>query len=312
MIQRKQTVPTPSGLLKTIADGFDLTTKHLWLLLLPVLLDSLYWLGPRLSVLTLVRQSFLFAMPNPATVGMQADLLDVFAHINIFSFLTVPLVGVPALMMGTTPETTPLPTVTWEIENIGVWLLVFLGLTVAGLLLTAVYYNLVAQVSRPEKLPASTLIRQIGINWLQLLGLMVVLLIAFCLVFTPLFPLSFVLMLLNPALGSITFSLGMVFLMWLAVYLWFVPHGVVINGRSFLQSFTESIRLVQRNMLPALWLIITVFLTSRFLSLLLRLADNGSWLTLVSIIGHAFINTSLLTATFLFYQEKYNTMRDSQ
>jgi hypothetical protein len=36
----------------------------------------------------------------------------------------------------------------------------------------------------------------------------------------------------------------------------------------------------------------------------LRWADDGSWLTLGTITGHAFVSTALIVATFLFYRDR--------
>jgi len=38
---------------------------------------------------------------------------------------------------------------------------------------------------------------------------------------------------------------------------------------------------------------------------LLLLAEDGGWFTAVSILGHGFVSTSLVVATFNFYRDRY-------
>src|SRR5438093_730340 len=40
----------PSGLIDTLQTGFNTTNHHLWLLLLPLVIDLLLWFGPQLTM----------------------------------------------------------------------------------------------------------------------------------------------------------------------------------------------------------------------------------------------------------------------
>ena len=67
--QEKST--TLPGIFATISAGFDLTARHLWLLLLPVILDIFYWLGPRLrfqNLITQLTEQMLEMLPAEAEV----------------------------------------------------------------------------------------------------------------------------------------------------------------------------------------------------------------------------------------------------
>ena len=50
-------------IMDTLSAGFDRTTRRLWLVLIPALLDVAIWLGPRLSVSSLSQQA-LAALPS--------------------------------------------------------------------------------------------------------------------------------------------------------------------------------------------------------------------------------------------------------
>ena len=88
----------PLGVIGSLAAGFDVIGRHLWLIALPVLLDLLLWLGPRLSIAPLLEELGAFLVsrpaPDPATVrqvAQAAQLLEDFAErSNLFSLLNVP------------------------------------------------------------------------------------------------------------------------------------------------------------------------------------------------------------------------------
>ena len=67
----------------------------------------------------------------------------------------------------------------------------------------------------------------------------------------------------------------------------------------------ESFQILRRNMLAALAMLLMMLVISRALDWLLLLAEDGSWFTLVSILGHAFVSTALVAATFIFYRDRY-------
>ena len=97
-------------------------------------------------------------------------------------------------------------------------------------------------------------------------------------------------------------------MLWLVIYLFFAPHGLVLHGRSLIQAASESMRLVRVHMFSVLGLLLAVFVIRNLLGMLLLLADDGSWLTLAGILGHAFVMTSLVTATFIFYRDRYRLL----
>ena len=109
MMSHKQenSAPLP-GVWQTIAAGFDLTSKHLWLAILPIILDCFLWLGPRLSGRPIIERLAAMMPADPAVGDLSAQLLALAPRTNLFTSLSIPLVGLPALMVGATPEKTPL------------------------------------------------------------------------------------------------------------------------------------------------------------------------------------------------------------
>src|SRR5215211_467087 len=48
--QKLETLPPPPGVIGSLKAGFDVVAGHVFLILIPLLLDLFLWLGPRLSV----------------------------------------------------------------------------------------------------------------------------------------------------------------------------------------------------------------------------------------------------------------------
>ena len=312
MMQGKEKVAPVPGVLATIAAGFDLTARHFWLLLIPVLLDSFFWLGPRLSFRLLVERLAAFWQQEAAAAGVNMDLLLTLApRTNLFTSLSVPLLGVPALMAGMTPEKTPLPATIIELESGWVWALLLVGFSLVGLLFTAVYLVLTAYVVRrseagePNPWSAGSFVRRVGLTWLKLLGLGLAFIVVAMVLYMPLVIVGTIVIFFSQTLASLVLMAGPVILTWLLVYLSFTPHGLVLNGRPLGRAMIESVQLMRHYMLPAISLLLLVLMIGRGLDWVLLLADDGTWLTWASIWGHAFVSTALLAATFIFYRDRY-------
>lgn len=313
MMQKKErTTPLP-GIWQTIAAGFDFTSKHLWLILLPVLLDSFFWLGPRLSG-RLIIERFVSLLPtDQALLDLNSQLLAIAPRTNLFTSLSVPLLGIPALMVGATPVKTPLPTQIVELNSVVAWMGLFLLFSLLGLLLTAVYYTLIAQNlqragAANTPLSGLALISRMAKVWLRLIGLSVMVVIMGLALFIPLLPISLVLGFISTVLAALVLFLGPVIMMWVVIYLFFVPFGLAWHGRSLFQTAVESLKLVRLHIIPTLGMLLALLIIRNLLSMVLLIADDGSWLTLAGMVGHAFVMTSLVAATFIFYRDRYQVL----
>ncbi len=312
MQKREPTTPLP-GIWQTIAAGFDFTSKHLWLILLPVLLDSFFWLGPRLSG-RLIIERFVSSLPtDQALLDLNSQLLAIAPRTNLFTSLSVPLLGIPALMVGATPVKTPLPTQIVELNNVAAWMGLFLLFSLLGLLLTAVYYTLIAQNlqragAANTPLSRLALISRMAKVWLRLIGLSVMVVIMGLALYIPLLPISLVLGFISTVLAALVLFLGPVIMMWVVIYLFFVPFGLAWHGRSLFQTAVESLKLVRLHIIPTLGMLLALLIIRNLLSMVLLIADDGSWLTLAGMVGHAFVMTSLVAATFIFYRDRYQVL----
>ncbi len=316
-MQEQEQITTLPGVFATIAAGFDLITKHLWLLLLPVILDVFYWLGPRLRFQDLIEE-LLAVLPAEADIlDVGSQLMQVAPRTNLFTTLTVQLIGVPALIVGQAPEKTPISSQVIDISTWSSWLGLFVLFSIIGLFLTAFLYTLIVyainkQTPDGEIVNAGQWAKRVGTSWLRLIGLLLIFLLIVFIIYIPLITISTILFMINGTLGSIVLLAGPLILIWIVIFLFLAPFGIVLNSRPVFRAVFESMRLVQTYLPSALLLVLTVLLAGTILDWLLFAVENGTWLTFFNIIGHAFVSTSLIAAIFIYYRDRYTALFDPE
>lgn len=310
---RKQEQPAAlPGVFSTLAAGFELTTRYLWLIVIPALLDFFLWIGPRLSFRPLI-ESLAAQMPEQALLVDPAPLLEAFAtRLNHFTYLSVSLLGVPALMTGLTPEKTPIQPMSIERAGWGEWFGYLVLFTIAGLFMAAVYYALIAYTLRRAgasaagaPMPPVRLARRTLRTWLRLMGLTALFVALTLVIIFPIALLAGFLSLLSQVLGSLFLMGGVVFVIWIVMFLSYTPQGMTLNPKGFLPTLVESVRLFRANLPASLGLLFIVTLARRLLSVILLSADSGTWITGINLLAHAYICTALIMALFIFYRDRY-------
>lgn len=294
------------GLIATLTAGFELTTKHLWLIILPVVLDLFFWIGPRLSVMEVVEKAASALSVEPASAELVDQMLGLAPQINLFTSLSLPLIGIPALMSGAVPESTPVSPAVIQIQSPGIWLLLFLSLTGFGLLLTTIYLNLIGKTIREERgagMGIGPFARHVAVSAGRLLGLVFISLALLFLVMLPLLPLALLLGLVG--IGALSLAVIFAGFALVVIYLSMAVPGILLNGRPVRSAIAESIRLVHTNILQTLGLLVLILIIGNGMNQLWHLADDGSWLTVVSIAGHGFVSTALAVALFVFYRDRF-------
>jgi ascorbate-specific PTS system EIIC-type component UlaA len=118
----------------------------------------------------------------------------------------------------------------------------------------------------------------------------------------------------NMMIAQIVIFLFTFLIIWLAIPLFFSPHGIFAKEFSAPRAVVASLRL-SRAYLPGTSLFILAVITlSQGLDMIWQIAPPSSWMTLVGIFGHAFVNTGLVAATFVFYRDAvrwYDARRES-
>ncbi len=316
MLQKTDKTEALPGVFSTLAAGFELTTRYLWLMVIPALLDLFLWIGPRLSFRPLI-ESLAAQMPTMAEGALITDpalMLETFAsRLNHFTYLSVSLVGVPALMTGLTPEATPVPTAVIERSGWGEWAGYLMLFTLGGLLLTAVYYSLIAYALRRANatngngspFSLGRFLRRTGRTWIRLVGLSALFMIVTLIITLPTALLAGFISLLSQAVASLVIIGALIFLIWIVMFLSYTPQSMTLNPSGFLPSILAGVRLFRANLPASLGLLFVVTLLRRLLAVILLSADSGTWVTAINLLAHAYISTALIIAMFIFYRDRY-------
>ncbi len=299
-------LPPPPRLIATLAHGFDVVANRLLLILPPVLLDLFLWQGPHLRLYRLV-QPWIERMPLMRFPGgpTQAEIaaarqamLDFVARFNLFSLLRTFPVGVTSLMFGRMPVETPFGTAfVLESPSVLVVLGVGLGCILVGWCLGGCYLHWIAVATLQPG--GRSLVRNVG--WVLSLAILWSLLAG---IFgLPALVLFGLLTAVQPLLGQGMLLLVSVFAIWLVLPIFFSPHGIYVEEQNAIVSILKSWHMV-RYTLPSSGLFLAMaFIISEGTGYLWRLPPEDSWWTLVGVVGHAFVTTALLAASFVYYRD---------
>ena len=315
MPKQGQTTTLP-GVFSTLSAGFELTTRYLWLMVIPAALDLFLWIGPRLSFRVLIENLIATSAAQLPTDVLAIDvgaLTEAAGRVNHFVYLSVSLLGVPALMAGPMPAKTPITPLVIEGGGLGAWFGWLVAFTLVGLLLTALFYNLIAYAMRRSlattvempPLGPARFVRRTLHTWLRLVALLA-LAVALILVITiPIALLAGLVGLLSQTIAVVVLFGAVVLLMWLLMFLSYTPQGMLLNPRRFPFAIADSVRLFRHNLPAALGLLAVVLLARQLLSTVLLTADSGTWVTTINILAHAYIVTALTVALFIFYRDRF-------
>jgi hypothetical protein len=304
-------VVPPPNLINALRGGFDAVTRHIGLILFPIILDLFLWLGPHFQPKSLFEAFLNQALTFP---GMDAPEFNEFLktnqvfwkfmaeNFNLGSALRTYPVGIPSLMASRFPASTPfsIPT-TLDISSLGELVGMWVIFALTGILLGSLYFYLVARAAVPDGTNLS--IGRIGGSWLQVIFLAVLWVVLLLFLLIPALVLVSLLAMISPGIAQISVILYSVFVIWMVVPLIFSPHGIFVLRMNALHSALTSARLV-RFLLPGTGIFfMAVFILSQGLDLLWQVPPDTSWMSLVGIAGHAFITTGLLAASFVYYRD---------
>jgi len=319
----------PLGVIDCARAGFELVGRNLWLVLFPVALDLLLWLGPRMSISpllqsldTLLRAQFgtepLF-VSQLAQLGVLFDRLgQEFSLVSLLSGL--PLFTIPSLLSGHAPGAlSPLGSAQVHLMSGLLSSLAWgAGLLLVGLVLGAVFLDLLARQviqMRPTARAASALVAgdtrdrpsmegtYLARVFRVLAFVGALLLLAACLLPVWVVLLGMALM-VAPLLGFIVWVVSVGVISYLGLHLLFVAHAVLLGGRGLVRAIWESVVLIHSQLPSVAGLVVLIAVVHQGLSQVWSLPEADSWLLLVGILGNACIATGLTAATFVFYEQR--------
>jgi len=305
--------PAKPSLTAALMAGFDAIANHLGLILFPFTLDVFLWFGPHLRLKKLVEEVInqIESLPGidtqQAASAMQLNRevwLVIAERFNLFSVFRSFPVGIPSLMASRQPLLTPLrPPVDWEVTSVGIAAGWWLILTILGLVAGAFYFVLVAQASLNGKVEWRKVVEQWPWSTLQVLYLALFLGALLLAISIPGSCLITVATFSGLGVAQFSFLLFGALVLWLLFPLFFSVHGIFTFQYKMWASVRQGARLIRMTLPKTSLLFLSILVISEGLDTLWRVPDEKSWLSLVGVAGHAFIATSLLAASFIYYRD---------
>ena len=307
-----ETLPPPPGVIGSLRAGFDAIASNPSVILLPLILDLFLWLGPRLRVSQILvniyeEMSSLWELVGISPLNLETSqdnsvlLLEQLQNFNLLSVLRTFPIGIFSLMSGTMPSQTPLgaPSI-FKIDSEFAFLGWIVLLTLTGWLLGGMFFHWVSITVIDPSQPGE---RHFVKSILQSLLLSVLYFIMAIFFGTPALTMLVLILIAKPVLAQVMLLILALLSMWLIVPLFFSPHGIFMRRQNAFLSIYTSLRMARFTMPTSSLFVLSVLLIAFGLNYLWNIPSPDSWMTLVGIAGHAFVTTSLLAASFIYYRD---------
>ncbi len=308
----------PNGVIEVLTAGYAAVTRHLWVLLLPILLDLLLWLGPHVSFSPLVdptvtRASELVARQTtsgPRRAAVQDPEIATFvdqarqfviartAELNVLSLVAHGPIAVPTVGAQATDGSDFTFVNDW---TIGTGLLGVVLLT--GLLVGGCFYSGVAAASTGSRIRPLRIGRQVA----RVLGLIVTLIGVSVLLGVPVLMLVAFTWVIAPVVSQLGLVLVVAAIVFAALHLSFALDAIFVSDVGPLAAIQRSVGVVRRNLLPSVGLILLTWLILAGMSRVWDLVAGNVQPPIgiaLSILGNAYIASGLIAASMIFYTER--------
>lgn len=308
-----QALPSPPSLIGSFRTGFDAITNHISLILFPIALDLLIWLGPHLRLTRLINSvveqiNRLYSLQDPQAQEILRASTEIWTLIgerfNLLVLLRSYPVGIPSLMAARLPAEMPFgaPS-TWEVTTLFGAMAAWGVITLIGLAAGTLFYTVVSQAVLNGQVRWTGVLARWPSATLQVILLTVfwaVLLLGASIpgsLLISLFGLGGV------ALAQCALLMYVGFMLWLIFPLLFSTHGIFVDRANVFNALKSSVHLTRMTLpLTGLFILLAILL-SQGLDLLWEVPGEASWFSLIGIAGHAFVTTGLLAASFVYYQD---------
>jgi len=299
-------LPPPPSIIMSLRTGFDTIAGHITAILFPLALDLFLWLGPHLSVsqlflFTLSEVKKLFADTGVAATNLQTldQMQTSLNQINIFSALRTFPIGVSSLISSKGSAQTPLGApIIFQVDTLvhfyaGMFLFIIAGWVLGGLYFRWIAILVLAadsQISVGRAVAQTLVYSMIWSLLFWILGM----------------PAAFVLYLifmLNPLIGQgVLLFIGFLS-MWLIIPIFFSSLGMFVRKQNAVASIIASFQTARFTMPSSSLFVLTILMIGIGLNFLWAIPSDASWLTLIGILGHAFVTTALLASSFVYYRD---------
>jgi hypothetical protein len=308
----------PLNVIDVLTAGFEIVRRRPWTILIPILMDVGIWLLPRISLGELLRP-YLTEMFNtnslPPDAAANAEetrqiMTQVINSLNLVGLVSAALnstVRLPTLLAFDNGDIhTPINAFpyTFSLQSGLLAVFIFVPLFLLALLPAALFLEWIAQGVRPlENAPRFAWAPRVAILWLKLIAFSAIL--VFILLAAGLILL--IGQMFSPAdggVGSFVAALVAVGFFWIAIYFFFTVSAMAVSNVGILEAIRRSVLIFRFHFWASLVLFALTLFLDRGLALVWHGLAVSSLGLLVGIAANAFIGTSLLAASMVFYQDR--------
>ena len=313
-----ETTPVP-GIIKILGEGCNLVANKVWLMCAPVVLDLFLLFAPKLRISDYVQPIFdtafrqLLNTANSGAKQMEISielLMNSLSAVNLFGFLQTYPIGVN-LLLSSGSSLTPLgKSAEIQMNSLIQILAIVVITTVIGILIGTLYYSVNAAAAVKEsgkftwKKFGSQLLNVI-LLYIALIVLLVILSIPFSCVMTVGF-------LISPLIYQIIMIILIAVGCWALIPLFYIPQAIFVKGLDLPNAVKMSFKMASWSGTLTIRFILLSLVLSFGLDMIWTIPDQSSWLILISIFGHAFVSTALLSSSFVLFRELDKWQNENQ
>jgi hypothetical protein len=322
MAARRQAKPT--GVIETLSAGYRAINRHLWVLLLPILVDVFLSFGPHVSYSPLVdppltrasewarqiaigpRRGPRAAAPNAEVVGSVDDarqwLLARTGEVNVLSLVAHGPIALPSLG-GVANASTDLSFV----SDWGAGITLLLGCLAASLVLGGGCYRGLAAASSGRRAGLLAEGRRTTRDVVRVLGLLGTLLGVGLLLGIPVLLLVIFTAFVAPVVALMGLLLVLGAMLVAMVHLFFAIDAIFVSNVGPLGAIQRSVGVVRLHLWPSVSLMLLTWLILAGMAQVWNvLASNmqSPYGIALSILGNAYIASGLIAAGMIFYTER--------
>ncbi|MBI4212904.1 MAG: hypothetical protein HY534_01215 [Chloroflexi bacterium] len=304
----------PTGLIDTLQAGFNTINRHLWLLLLPLLVDFLLWLGPQLTIGAALSQ-WAGSPSGPSAVGPlqrvfgEGDLpallhSDEIRRYNLFWLLAVPVLGVPSFRAGASGSGIAI-----SLDSLPSLAIAAAAVLATGISLAVAYYGLLGQIVRNRTAAIAAFVPDFGVLWVRAAALFVISMAAILLFAVP------VMILLTAAQGAapallIVASLLLGVAVWLFVHLFFTADALFVGVVGPVTAVWRSVTVVRHFFWESIGFVGLIVVVTYGMAILLHEVARNLQTTgiVLAIVGHIYLSASVSAASMTYYRERFDRL----
>jgi hypothetical protein len=306
------------GVIDSLSAGYRFLGRRLELLLAPILLDLLFWLGPQLSVASLFGQLADFYTQAATVEGMPAEMVEMSQqmstrlaesgeHSNLLGVLAnSSLLHVPSLLAERAPVA---ERIVFEVQSPLAALSLLIGFSLLGVLIGVVYMNMLARKlpigDGPKAMNFGEFVSVVLRHWGMALLYVALLVVALLLGSIPIALAVTLFSLLSPLVGSLLLMLLSGVLLIILFYLYFVTAALIMDNLPVHRAIVQSFVVVRNNFWATLGFVLlyNVILIG-FALLMNNLAALPPFGTLAAILIYAYIGSGLTMGLLVFYRTR--------